>query len=69
MQRDGARIKGIAARAGHWSATHRKKAIGIWVAFVVVAQAIAGALVFFFWRGTPPAGASKPRSPEVRLTR
>ncbi|HDV6324537.1 TPA: MFS transporter [Burkholderia cenocepacia] len=39
------------------------------VAFVVVAQAIAGALVFFFWRGTPPAGASKPRSPEVRLTR
>jgi RND superfamily putative drug exporter len=36
MHRDGARIKGIAARAGHWSATHRKKAIGIWVAFVVV---------------------------------
>ena len=29
--------KGIAARAAHWSATHRKKAILIWVAFVVVA--------------------------------
>ncbi|MGY6236141.1 MFS transporter [Burkholderia ambifaria] len=39
------------------------------VAFVVGAQAIAGALVFFFWRGMSPAGASKPRSPEVRLTR
>ncbi|NTZ09231.1 MFS transporter [Burkholderia metallica] len=39
------------------------------VAFVVGAQAIAGALVFFFWRGTPSAGASKPRLPEVRLTR
>ncbi|MEB2598628.1 MFS transporter [Burkholderia cenocepacia] len=39
------------------------------VAFVVGAQAIAGALVFFFWRGTPPAGASKSRSPEVRPTR
>ncbi|HEY6654319.1 MAG TPA: MMPL family transporter [Solirubrobacterales bacterium] len=36
MQRDRGRINGIAARAGHWSATHRKKAIGIWVAFVVV---------------------------------
>ncbi|RQV04972.1 MFS transporter [Burkholderia cenocepacia] len=39
------------------------------VAFVVGAQAIAGALVFFFWRGMPPASASRPRSPEVRLTR
>jgi uncharacterized membrane protein YdfJ with MMPL/SSD domain len=37
MQRDRGRIKGIAARAGHWSATHRKKAIGIWVAFFAVA--------------------------------
>ena len=36
MQRDRGRIKGIAARAGHWSATHRKKAIGLWLAFVVV---------------------------------
>ncbi|CAD9223588.1 hypothetical protein BCEN4_350117 [Burkholderia cenocepacia] len=39
------------------------------VAFFVVAQAVAGALVFFFWRGMPSAGASKPRSQEVRLTR
>jgi uncharacterized membrane protein YdfJ with MMPL/SSD domain len=29
--------KGIAARAAHWSATHRRKAILAWVAFVVVA--------------------------------
>jgi uncharacterized membrane protein YdfJ with MMPL/SSD domain len=29
--------KGIAARAAHWSATHRRKAILVWVAFVVVA--------------------------------
>jgi len=39
------------------------------VAFVVGAQAIAGVLVFFFWRGTSSAGAGEPRSPEVRLTR
>ena len=39
------------------------------VAFVVGAQALAGALVFFFWRGMPPASAGRPRSPEVRLTR
>jgi uncharacterized membrane protein YdfJ with MMPL/SSD domain len=30
-------IKGFAARAGHWSAAHRKTAILIWIAFVVVA--------------------------------
>ncbi len=29
--------KGIAARAAHWSATHRKKAILIWIGFVVAA--------------------------------
>jgi uncharacterized membrane protein YdfJ with MMPL/SSD domain len=37
MQRKRPRIKGIAARDGHWSATHRKQAIGLWIAFVVVA--------------------------------
>ena len=31
------RVKGIAARAGHWSATHRKLAIWGWIAFMVVA--------------------------------
>src|SRR3954468_12934564 len=29
-------IKGIAARAGRWSAQHRKKAIWGWLAFVLV---------------------------------
>jgi uncharacterized membrane protein YdfJ with MMPL/SSD domain len=37
-------IKGIAARAGHWSATHRKKAIALWLAFVVVAVVGGGAV-------------------------
>ncbi len=38
------RTKGIAARAGHWSATHRKKAIGLWLAFVVVAMVGGGSV-------------------------
>jgi uncharacterized membrane protein YdfJ with MMPL/SSD domain len=44
MQPKKTHIKGIAARAGHWSATHRKKAIGIWIAFVVVALVGGGAI-------------------------
>ena len=32
--------KGIAARAGRWSAQHRKTAIFGWLAFVIVAFAI-----------------------------
>jgi uncharacterized membrane protein YdfJ with MMPL/SSD domain len=36
--------KGIAARAAHWSATHRRKAVLIWVAFVVIAL-VAGSAV------------------------
>jgi uncharacterized membrane protein YdfJ with MMPL/SSD domain len=38
------RTKGIAARAGHWSATHRKAAIGLWIAFVAVAVIGGGAV-------------------------
>jgi RND superfamily putative drug exporter len=38
------RIKGIAARAGHWSATHRKTAIGFWLLFVVIAVVVGGAV-------------------------
>src|SRR3954451_1642798 len=34
----------IAARAGRWSAQHRKKAIFGWLAFVVVAFAIGGSI-------------------------
>ncbi len=37
MQSNGRQIKGIAARAGHWSASHRKLAIWGWVALLVVA--------------------------------
>src|SRR4051812_16765655 len=36
--------KGLAARAGRWSAQHRKKAIWGWLAFVVLAFAIGGAV-------------------------
>jgi anti-anti-sigma factor len=35
--------RNIAARAGHWSATHRKTAIFGWLAFVLVAIALGGA--------------------------
>jgi uncharacterized membrane protein YdfJ with MMPL/SSD domain len=44
MPRKGSQIKGIAARAGHWSATNRKKAIGLWLAFVVIALVGGGAV-------------------------
>ena len=36
--------RSLAARAGRWSATHRKTAIWGWLAFVVVAFAIGGAV-------------------------
>jgi uncharacterized membrane protein YdfJ with MMPL/SSD domain len=36
--------RNIAARAGRWSAQHRKKAILGWLAFVIVAFAIGGAI-------------------------
>jgi uncharacterized membrane protein YdfJ with MMPL/SSD domain len=38
------RTRSLAARAGRWSATHRKKAIWGWLAFVVAAFAIGGAV-------------------------
>jgi RND superfamily putative drug exporter len=34
--------KGLAARAGHWSARHRKTAIFGWLAFIVIAFVIGG---------------------------
>ncbi|HEX8104645.1 MAG TPA: MMPL family transporter [Solirubrobacteraceae bacterium] len=34
----------LAARAGHWSATHRKTAILGWIAFVIVATVLGGAV-------------------------
>ncbi|HWK28724.1 MAG TPA: MMPL family transporter [Solirubrobacter sp.] len=36
--------KNLAARAGYWSAKHRKLAIGGWLAFVVVAFVLGGAI-------------------------
>ena len=36
--------KNLAARMGRWSAQHRKKAIGGWLAFVIVSFIIGGAL-------------------------
>jgi uncharacterized membrane protein YdfJ with MMPL/SSD domain len=40
MQANNTKIKGIAARAGRWSAAHRKTAILGWFAFVIVAFAV-----------------------------
>src|SRR3954449_5730907 len=37
-------VKGLAARAGRWSAQHRKKAIWGWLAFAVIALAIGNVL-------------------------
>src|SRR4051794_24498538 len=36
--------KGVAARAAHWSARHRKTAIFGWLAFVIVAFMLGGAI-------------------------
>src|SRR3954465_11313467 len=36
--------RNLAARAGRWSAQHRRKAILGWLAFVVVAVALGGAI-------------------------
>ncbi len=45
VRRNGAaKPRGIAARAGRWSATHRKTAIWGWVAFVVASLLIGGLL-------------------------
>ncbi|WP_262062673.1 MMPL family transporter [Streptomyces sp. STR69] len=37
------RVRGLAARAGGWSARHRWAAVGIWVLFVVLAMGIGSA--------------------------
>ncbi|MFF2848325.1 MMPL family transporter [Streptomyces sp. NPDC058001] len=37
------RVRGIAARAGAWSARHRWAAVGIWVLFVVLAMGLGSA--------------------------
>ncbi|MFD5078678.1 MMPL family transporter [Streptomyces sp. NPDC058371] len=37
------RVRGIAARAGSWSARHRWAAVGIWVLFVVLAMGLGSA--------------------------
>src|SRR4029453_11458591 len=36
--------RNLAARAGHWSAHHRKTAIFGWLAFVVIAFVLGGAI-------------------------
>src|SRR5215217_4016311 len=36
--------RNLAARAGHWSARHRRLAIGGWLAFVVIAFVLGGAI-------------------------
>ncbi|MFM9594588.1 MMPL family transporter [Streptomyces scabiei] len=38
------RVRGIAARAGGWSARHRWAAVGIWVLFVVLTMGIGSAM-------------------------
>jgi RND superfamily putative drug exporter len=61
-----ARIKGIAARAGHWSATNRKKAIGIWIAFVVVAL-VGGSAVGQRQLTDAESGAGQSKTAEMAL--
>ncbi|MEV7324029.1 MMPL family transporter [Streptomyces sp. NPDC093970] len=38
-----ARVRGLAARAGGWSARHRWAAVGIWILFVVLAMGLGSA--------------------------
>src|ERR687886_2882902 len=51
----------FAARAGRWSAQHRKKAILGWLAFVLVATVIGGALgtKTFVWQDNGPGEAGR----------
>jgi uncharacterized membrane protein YdfJ with MMPL/SSD domain len=60
------RIKGVAARAGHWSATHRKKAIGLWIAFVVVAL-VGGSAVGQRQLTDAESGAGSSKTAEMAL--
>ncbi|MFD5264643.1 MMPL family transporter [Streptomyces sp. NPDC058335] len=43
MRNGDSRVRGIAARAGGWSARHRWTAVGIWVLFVVLAVGLGSA--------------------------
>ncbi|MHB9858230.1 MMPL family transporter [Streptomyces sp. YIM S03343] len=43
MQNGESRVRGLAARAGGWSARHRWAAVGIWVLFVVLAMGLGSA--------------------------
>ncbi|MEU6534486.1 MMPL family transporter [Streptomyces sp. NPDC047000] len=43
MQNRESRVRGLAARAGGWSARHRWAAVGIWVLFVVLAMGLGSA--------------------------
>src|SRR5690242_11664044 len=43
MRNGDTRVRGIAARAGGWSARHRWAAVGIWVLFVVLAMGLGSA--------------------------
>jgi uncharacterized membrane protein YdfJ with MMPL/SSD domain len=53
--------RNFAARAGRWSAEHRKKAILGWLAFVVVATVIGGAtgMRTFVWQDNGPGEAGR----------
>ncbi|MEU6843239.1 MMPL family transporter [Streptomyces sp. NPDC046716] len=43
-ERQDGRVRGVAARAGGWSARHRWAAVGIWVLFVVLTMGIGNAV-------------------------
>ncbi|MGY6026182.1 MMPL family transporter [Streptomyces spinosirectus] len=43
MENGDSRVRGMAARAGGWSARHRWAAVGIWVLFVVLAMGLGSA--------------------------
>ncbi|WP_371575740.1 MMPL family transporter [Streptomyces sp. NBC_01314] len=44
MGNEDVRVRGIAARAGGWSARHRWAAVGVWVLFVVLTMGIGSAM-------------------------
>ncbi|UUU25660.1 MMPL family transporter [Streptomyces sp. DSM 40750] len=44
MGNEDVRVRGIAARAGGWSARHRWAAVGIWVLFVVLTMGVGSAV-------------------------
>ena len=59
--------KGIAARAGHWSARHRKTAIFGWLAFIVIVFMVGQSLGQKEPKRVPVAERREPPAPPMIL--